>query len=819
MKKIVIFLLFSTTLLAQIQYNTPTILIDETHFSSEATTAVFADLDGDNVKDFVIASFDDGSIMWYKNYNGDFSYRQRKIIDYEAGHPTALSVCDLDNDGINDIVLGTSNNGNLVWYRNMGGGSFSSAITIDPNNALNYIAAEDIDNDGDLDLITSIPSDETLLLYVNSGNGQFEIPEPLPYQSSYDPNSITIVDLNNDGLKDLVVGNEGGDIYGYKNLGGNTFSDGIFMGYANNGKAYTIHDFDNDGFADLIASDYYGDDGQIEWYKNLNGNSFANGTLIKSFTNQLPCWLSMRDMDNDGNKDILFITGTQIGWYKKNAGENFDYDPYIMITNKIYQPRTYAVDDVNNDGYPDIACSSNDLYDGGKRRVSLFIHQSDESYKPHYLNFFNSYAKKTKVADLDNDGNKDIISCFMNLIWHKNYGDGNFSSHKLVASEPIPNVSFFYDIEITDIDNDGDPDIVSTFTDSVRIFFNDGIGGFQTTVTLPLSSPTTISQDMEVADLNNDGFKDIVMTFSLSNTIQLGWIPSINGLTFGSFIPIDFPTSGFNTDYVLCCDVDLDGDIDLITYSNDGSKLHCLKNNGTAIFALEAFPGNVSSATDMVLIDYDNDGDKDVIVGGSYYAGIYLYKNNNGIFENKVLLEVTKVTSFDTADLNNDGFEDLLATAVDSVNNGTLIYLLNNTNNGFNPSVPLLVEGTSNDSRTITMADINNDNKLDILTAFSNPGKVLYYINSSLLNIENSASFDDGLTISPVPASSEISWKLPSNMSSPINISITDLTGKIILSKKKYYGNSLNLETITKGIYLFHIYCNGSEFSRKIVKN
>ena len=49
------------------------------------------------------------------------------------------------------------------------------------------------------------------------------------------------------------------------------------------------------------------------------------------------------------------------------------------------------------------------------------------------LFFYNFPANTVRVADLDNDGNNDIISGFNCIFWNKNYGNEEFSAHYLLS--------------------------------------------------------------------------------------------------------------------------------------------------------------------------------------------------------------------------------------------------------------------------------------------------------------------------------------------------------------------------------------------------
>lgn len=125
--------------------------------------ATFEDLDGDSNLDILATEISCGSfcgstpgnLYWYEDNGSGFT---ETAFNPTSTNPSVAQFRDMDNDGLNDIVLShgaLAGSIDLVWYKNNGAGSFSIEQTI--NNSLQQVYVyniADFDNDGDLDIAT-----------------------------------------------------------------------------------------------------------------------------------------------------------------------------------------------------------------------------------------------------------------------------------------------------------------------------------------------------------------------------------------------------------------------------------------------------------------------------------------------------------------------------------------------------------------------------------------------------------------------------------------------------------------------------------------
>lgn len=219
--------------------------------------AFFIDVDFDGVKDLIVGanakavSENEKSIWFYKNHGTNelpnflFSTRsflQNEMIEHGSGSIPTLT--DINEDGLEDLIVTNlyrykatlDKESSIAYYRNTGTSSAPTFTLVD-DNYLNIPgenfgfrsvpAFGDIDTDGDEDLLLGL-EDGTIVYYRNESSGNGAV-YSIHTQSLTDANSTVIdvgayafpqlFDLDNDGLKDLIIGNRAGNIAYYKNTG------------------------------------------------------------------------------------------------------------------------------------------------------------------------------------------------------------------------------------------------------------------------------------------------------------------------------------------------------------------------------------------------------------------------------------------------------------------------------------------------------------------------------------------------------------------------------------------------------------------------
>jgi hypothetical protein len=200
------------------------------------------DLTGDGYPDLYFGDYDSGGTQIYdynnrlliNDGNGFFSDQSTdRLTDQmrESAFGAASVICDMNGDGVLDVVKQTSLNSPThvaITYNNLGNeGYFDYYDTIYFQSPY-FVSAGDLNGDGMLDLV--IVDDGTDRVLMNTGNdsqgrAQF-VPQSLSGTNGFGGNDL-MCDLNNDGDNDIIITDVDVDIPGcnrrtfiFRNLGG-----------------------------------------------------------------------------------------------------------------------------------------------------------------------------------------------------------------------------------------------------------------------------------------------------------------------------------------------------------------------------------------------------------------------------------------------------------------------------------------------------------------------------------------------------------------------------------------------------------------------
>jgi hypothetical protein len=327
-------------------------------------------------------------------------------------------------------------------------------------------------------------------------------------------------------------------------------------------------------------------------------------------------------------------------------------------------------------------------------------------------------------VDYDDDGWVDLFvangygqpSCL-----YRNNRDGTFRN---ITTGPVVMDGGDSGIGVwADFDNDGDSDLYVSNFDPPNDFYyrNDGNGSFTRVVTGPLVNDGLKTASAAAADYDNDGWLDLFVAHPFGNDLLYRNI----GLgEFERILKVPVVTSNGTGISGSWADYDNDGDLDLYVAnaSTSGQKNFLFRNEGDGQFARVVegdLVNDVAVSQTAAWGDYDNDGDLDLFVSNYYRHDNFLYRNEGGgtfsrVTDQPVVVDGGNSTGAVWADLDNDGFLDLLVANAENEDNR----LYRNQRDGtFVESFDGPLPWDGGGSSASAVADFDNDGDLDVYIA------------------------------------------------------------------------------------------------------
>jgi len=414
---------------------------------------------------------------------------------------------------------------------------------VSPAVCVTEAEASDLDGDGLVDLVAlNVPVTGTKQLFIYPGvaAGEFsDVPIIFPMSMFMQPWGLEIVDINLDGIDDILVGG---------------LLDNIVVAMIGDGSlgfSITVNTLPGSGGFDLIARDYSGD-GLVDvlmpgaWDATLHiSRGDGLGNFVSDSAIPIPNGISTAatgDIDQNGFHDMVvphFQSGSTIIRVMRATGVGTYLPAEVIDLGSSGGCQSLELVDLDGDTFLDVAVP--DELGGG---ILVLINDGAGGFGTP-SSFSGPIAEPFSItsADLDLDGDLDLVmggntlsQSPTGIVVYENDGLGGFSIDDFIDSPDC------YSLNTADIDGDGMFDLIAANgpVNTVTPHLNETITG---------GGPPTTSTDFIRADCNLDS--------------QVNIADAVNALSFlfmGSGTP----------DCVDACDSNDDGEF------NIADPVHCL---------------------------------------------------------------------------------------------------------------------------------------------------------------------------------------------------------------------------------------------------
>ena len=218
-------------------------------------------------------------------------------------------------------------------------------------------------------------------------------------------------------------------------------------------------------------------------------------------------------------------------------------------------------------------------------------------------------AHSIVATDIDGDGDVDVLlGDVFKVVWFENDGSQNFTE-RTINSVDVLNRSVF----ASDVDRDGDVDVVVAVDDSNKISWYEN-NGSQVFTERALTTSSDSVRSVFATDMDSDG--DIDILYAALGSGEFGWFENDGAQNFTENVIVTLGSAA-RAWTIFARDLDGDGDMDAVASARDDGKVRWFENDGSQNFTehVIASHGLNSGAIAAFPADVDGDGDTDVVTG------------------------------------------------------------------------------------------------------------------------------------------------------------------------------------------------------------
>lgn len=371
-------------------------------------------------------------------------------------------------------------------------------------------------------------------------------------------------------------------------------------------------------------------------FKDGAKNEVLNSTYVESV-----------DYDGDGDFDL----------YVSSFDSSTSISKHFLFNNDMIQFNEVSAEVGINHSGKEISSKFVDFDNDGFLDLYIVRNEGDILYRNTGKGTFKDVTveagintkggSKALFFDYDHDGDLDLYKTTSSKnIVYRNNGDGTFKNISSTIDFSGTASANSVDSSFGDFDDDGDIDLlVINSNEDNSLFSNQREGNFKDVSEENGLNDNLNSSSVSVGDYNNDGFLDLFITslkgvgalyenkgegkFELvKNSKEMEGVLSKVTVFDSKFF--DFDNDGF-LDIIVAGESETINGRGLLLFHNDG------KNEFSDVSHL--LSEDAKSAKQLALLDYNNDGDLDVIITG-LNGGIFLLRNDGGSINHYVNMKL-----------------------------------------------------------------------------------------------------------------------------------------------------------------------------------
>jgi Domain of unknown function (DUF4347)/FG-GAP-like repeat len=682
-------------------------------------------------------------------------------------YPKSVMLGDVNGDGKLDLLTANTMSNDVSVRLGDGLGNFTGSANVGVVLSPYFITLGDVNGDGKLDLLTANNGSNDVSVRLGDGLGDFTGSVNVGSDIDLSPQSVTLGDVNGDGKLDLLTAHSTSNNVSVRlgdGLGGFTKSTSVGVGRAPS--AITLGDVNGDGKFDLITANVTSNDVSVRLGDGLGGFTGSLDIGVGS----LPFSVTLGDVNEDGKLDLIVAN-----YGSSNVSVLLNTTPTVTVsagtapveevsngsfTIALDQPAPvgglvvnyslggtatvgadYSLSQTASTNITAIAPGSFTIAAGQTTATIAVIIVKDGIVDPNEtigLNILNGdyfrdsatprfiaastpdvavggVPTSSALGDVNGDGKLDLLTTNASsndVSVQLGDGLGGFAGNTKVVAGPSPS-----SITLGDVNRDGKLDFLTVSQGNndrsglVSVRLGDGMGGFSGTTDIAIGS---VLRSLALGDVNGDGKLDFLTADSSSNTVLVRLGDGLGGFSGSTNVAVGpFPFS------VTLGDVNRDGKLDLLTANNS-------RDSGSVSVRLGDGLGGFSGSTNVdvgpfpifvTLGDVNRDGKLDFLTAHSNREVAVSVRLGDGLGGFSGTTDVAvglQPVNLALGDVNGDGKLDLLAANAGFGPSGSndVSLRLGDGLGGFSGTTNVV---TGFNPRSVLLADVNRDGKLDFL--------------------------------------------------------------------------------------------------------